>query len=560
MTGTVELDRDGTQLLIRFPYREDLVALVKELPGRRWDPRNKTWRVPATHIERVYATFAVHLFEFAPEASGLLAGTLGSAAGDGAPAAGDGAAVAGDGAPAAEPKPRQGRLPVDAPGEAEALTISQLTARVRDGVRQLFPETFWVVGEVVGYDKSAEREHHFFQLAEKAKNLPRAVAAVEAALFGRTADWLLPRLAEGEEPLTLRDGIEIRALVRADFYAAAGRFQLVIDDIDPSHTLGKLALTREQILRELTELGLAERNRALPFPVPALRVGVLASPDSDGWNDFLRHLEAAGAGFDVTLAPIKAQGIQLKPSLLRGLEWFADRDDEFDVLCILRGGGSRTDLAWFDDREVAHAVARHPLKVLVGIGHQRDKSVLDAIAHSEKTPTAVAALLVDCLRTARDDVRDRAARLDDAVRELLSDFGTALATATRTLLRVSRHRLEAGQRHLSSCTRELQATTALRLSRERAELRAAATRAARGSERRVERAGLRLEARVERLRLLDPRRVLDRGYALARSADGRVLPAVAGIAPGSALVVQFRDGRVTSRVEDVRANSTTEEP
>ncbi|MCA8952302.1 MAG: hypothetical protein KDE27_22515, partial [Planctomycetes bacterium] len=80
MTGTVELDADGTHLLIRFPYREDLVALVKDLPGRRWDPRNKTWRVPATQIELVYATLAAHLFEFAPEVSGLLAGTFGTAA------------------------------------------------------------------------------------------------------------------------------------------------------------------------------------------------------------------------------------------------------------------------------------------------------------------------------------------------------------------------------------------------------------------------------------------------------------------------------------------------
>ena len=112
--------------------------------------------------------------------------------------------------------------------------------------------------------------------------------------------------AKSDPPLTLRDGLEIRALVRADFYPATGRFQVIVNDIDPSFTLGKLALTKEQILRELAEKGLAERNRMLGVPVPAVRIGVLTSPDADGWNDFLRHLEESEVGFDVTLVQVAA--------------------------------------------------------------------------------------------------------------------------------------------------------------------------------------------------------------------------------------------------------------
>ncbi|MEO6595373.1 MAG: exodeoxyribonuclease VII large subunit, partial [Planctomycetota bacterium] len=366
MTGSVELDQDGATLLIRFPYREDLVATVKELPGRRWDPKGKLWRVPATHVEQVYAALSRHLFDFAPEIPSLLAGTLGVK-------------------PAAEAKPtrpasQQGSLPLPIPSAADgeqapAMSISSLNARVRDGLRQQFPDACWVVGEIVDFDKSAGRPHRFFQLVEKARGESRALAAVEVSLFGNTAERLLPRLASGDAPLTLRDGIEIRALVKLDLYVATGRFQIIIQDIDPSFTLGKLALTREQILRELLQKGLADRNRSLGFPVPALRIGVLASPDSDGWNDFLRHLEDSGVGFEVTLLPIKVQGAELKPSLLAGLAWFAQNAVDFDVLCIVRGGGSRTDLAWFDDRDVAFAVAKHPLKIVVGIGHQRDQSV-----------------------------------------------------------------------------------------------------------------------------------------------------------------------------------------
>lgn len=542
MTGTVELDPDGSSLLIRFPYREDLVAIVKELPGRRWDPKHKVWRVPAAHVERVFATFSRHLFEFAPEIPSLLAGTLGT------PAAADTAA-----------KAQQARLPLDATGSTEgqapALSISALNTRVRDGLRQLFADTVWITGEIVDFDKSAGREHRFFQLVEKAPRAQRAVAVVEVALFGRTADWLLPKLAGGDTPLTLRDGIEIRALVKVDFYVGSGRFQVVVQDIDPSFTLGKLALTREQILGELRQRGLAERNRSLGFPIPALRIGVLTSPESDGWNDFLRHLQEARLGFEVTLVPIKVQGAELKPSLLRGLCWFADRATDFDLLCIVRGGGSRTDLAWFDDLDLAIAVAQHPLKIVVGIGHQRDQSVLDSIAHSEKTPTAVAELLVRGIEEARADTRERAAQLRLAVERRLAELQRELQRNARGLQRAVELRLRREHTALGRTGHELQVRTVFRLGRERADLRQASTRIDHAASRQLERRTARLEQATTRLRLLDPVRVLQRGFTIVRSSDGKVLPSAARIAVGSEVRLQFRDGRATAQVADVQPDS-----
>ena len=204
MTGTVELNQDGTHLLIRFAYREDLVALVKELPKRRWDPRNKIWRVPIAHTEAVYTSLSRHLFEFSSEVSQLLAGTLGNT-------------TAGDEADATPAQP--GPAKAEEAG-AEAMTISQLNTRVRDGLREIFPQPVWVIGEVVGFDKNAGRQHRFFQLVEKAEGQAQSQAAVETALFGGTARWLLPRLESGDDPFTLRDGIEIRAQVEVDLYPA----------------------------------------------------------------------------------------------------------------------------------------------------------------------------------------------------------------------------------------------------------------------------------------------------------------------------------------------------
>jgi exodeoxyribonuclease VII large subunit len=543
MTGTVELDPDGTHLLIRFSYREDLVAMVKELPGRRWDPKGKVWRVPASHVEQVFIALSRHLFDFAPEIPALLAGTLR-------------AAPAPDAKPARAPT-RQATLPLptaDAAAtddEPRALTVSALNARVRDGLRREFPDAFWVVGEVVDFDKSAGRQHRFFQLVEKANGHARPLAAVEVALFAAAAERLLPELARHDPPLALRDGIEIRVLVRVDLYPATGRYQIVVQDIDPSFTLGKLALTKEQILRELAQKGLADRNRSLGFPTPALRIGVLTSPDADGWNDFLRHAEEARVGFDVALFPIKVQGVELKPALLAGLAWFARHRESFDVLCIVRGGGSRTDLAWFDDREIALAVAQHPLKIVVGIGHQRDQSVLDAIAHSEKTPTAVAELLVRGVEAARGDVRERAARLHDAITGHIARLRTDLDHLARSLQRATGSRLARAHGDLAAAARDVAAGARMRLRDEGAALRAGAARIARAGERGVERAQAVLERHATRVRLLDPQRVLARGFTIVRGADGRVLPSAARVTENQTLRVQWRDGHADARVDHV---------
>jgi exodeoxyribonuclease VII large subunit len=434
--------------------------------------------------------------------------------------------------------------------------VSALNALVRDGLRQLFPEAFWVVGEIVDFDKSAGRQHRFFQLVEKARGESRPLAAVEVALFASAAERLLPALERHEPPLVLRDGLEIRVLVRIDLWSATGRYQIVVQDIDPSFTLGKLALTREQILRELAQQGLHQKNRQLGFPVPSLRIGVLTSPDADGWNDFLRHVQEARVGLDITLFPIKVQGLDLKPLLLAGLRWFADRAEQFDVLCIMRGGGSRTDLAWFDDRDVAFAVARHPLKVVVGIGHQRDQSVLDAIAHSEKTPTAVAELLVRGVQDARADGLGRSRRLHDAVAEHLAREREGLDRLSRGIQRAAAMRLLTARRDVALAGGAIATAARLALQRSGERLRRHVADLTHATTRTFDRQRARLEQQATRARLLDPARVLARGFTIVRDAAGKVLPAVARLTKDQRIRLQWRDGHADAHVDDIHENGS----
>src|SRR5690606_32639654 len=142
-------------------------------------------------------------------------------------------------------------------------------------------------------------------------------------------------LQRGDDPLTLRDGIEVRVKVRVDLYVGSGRFQVVVEDVDPAFTLGKMALTREAILRRLQDEGLADRNRGLPVPCPPLRIGVLGARSTDGFTDFIEELRRSGIGFSLVHRPVKVQGARLKATLLGGLRWFAERAEHVDVLCIL---------------------------------------------------------------------------------------------------------------------------------------------------------------------------------------------------------------------------------
>jgi exodeoxyribonuclease VII large subunit len=544
MVGTIELEADGQNLLIRFPYRPDLVEQVRTLPGRRWDKGQKVWRVPAAHAEAVYRIFSAHRFEFASEVSGLLAGTFRAATGTGEVAeAKTGKKSRKTATDGKQPSPET---------TTNALTVSQLNQRVQDTLRGAFPESVWVMGEVFGFDKNKDRKHLYFSLVEKAEGDSRAAAQVDVVMWAGSAGKILPRLAKEPDPLTLRDGIEIRALVRVELYVAKGRFQLIIEDIDPDFTLGKLALDREKILRELRDAGLDRVNSALPLPRPPLRIGVLSSPDAEGWNDFRRQLEESRIGFEVTLHPVVVQGEKLKATVLDGLSWFASRAEQFDALCIVRGGGSRTDLAWFDDREVAFAVARHPIKILCGIGHHRDRSVLDEIAHSEKTPTAVAAFLVQRVDDVLAELRDCSQRLREVAGELLHVRHTQLTAIAQDLRHHLQRRIVAARGHLQAGVRILRAVPiALLRDRVRAGLSRSVNRLAELALGQLERRRQQLQNWEQRQRLLDPRRVLARGYALVFGAGGKILPDTTHLKPGLDIELRMRDGRARTRVEEI---------
>jgi exodeoxyribonuclease VII large subunit len=545
------VEHDGKRALqIRFPYDRDLVDLIKTLPGRRWNASERFWFVPENQAVDVVDALAGEDFAF-DEATRRLYVALGGTR-------------ALDAAPVARDLPLFADVDFDEP-VSDDLSVAALNRRVRDLLRGAFPAPVWLVGEISGFNKSAHRKHVGFEMIERDEQ-GTTVSKISAILFEHTRREIEQQLKHAGDPFRLEDEISVRLEVRIDVKVEWGKYQVVVERLDPDFTLGEAARRREEIVRRLTEAGLHEINPALDLPTLPLRVGLITSLGSDAYNDVLRSLRESGYAFDVTVHGARVQGNSTEPSVLNALDWFARRADEFDALLICRGGGSRTDLTWFDTERLGRAVALFPLPVIVGIGHEQDRSVLDAVARSCKTPTAAAGLLVERVAAAAERVETIGAGILAGAAERIDRSGRRSEECAARLARAVRHRLDLAGNRLDQIERQTRSSSRAALASARERLALFARRIPREGRRLLDRSldalhrietglgpatrrGLerereRLEGRHRRLDLVHPRRVIERGYAILRREDDTVLVDAAAAASGETLVAELKHGRL----------------
>ena len=583
MSRRVSHDGAGT-LSIRFPFDRSLVDRIKTLPNRRWNASGRYWSVPQNDVVLVVDLLSGENFKFdgaTRELYKLMGGT-------------------GD-LPEAAPERSGPTLPGlfdDAEDDAESserspdYTVSQLNEKVRQVIEDAFPSTIWLVGEISGFNKSAHKRHVTFHLVEPGEG-GRSVSEVSATLFERTRQQIDRTLRAAGAPFRLEDEITVRLEARVELYVPWGSYRVIVEDLDVNYTLGEAARRREEIIRRLTEAGLLEINRALPLPVLPLRVGLVTSLGSDAYNDVRRSLQESGYAFRLTAHGARVQGHATEPSVLNALDWFRARAEKFDVVLICRGGGSRTDLSWFDSEPLGRAVATFPLPVVVGIGHEQDHSVLDAVARRAKTPTAAAGLLVEAVRTSERRVEETGRELLEQAAALIGQRRQESLERLRRLVLVTRGRLrgEARELHhrarrLVTAARGLTAAARRNLVRWAAAIPRTAARSL-GEQRgflshsvvsilKNARRGLdvarrtidlqarligprgrrlllreteRTESRQRRLRLVHPERVVERGYSILRLEDGSVLTRATRAPAGTGVRAELREGALNLRSE-----------
>lgn len=408
--------------------------------------------------------------------------------------------------------------------EFGALTVRELTAGIAAALSSWFPREIWVQGEIANLSRS-RAGHVYFQLVDPGPPGAPPEASIAVVLFSSARQYVNSVLREAGG-VRMTDGMRVRIRGRVELFGQQGRLQVRMSGIDPDYTLGLIATDRQRVLETLAREGLLDRNRSLPLPPGPLRVGLVTSKGSAAMADFLHELEASGLAWRVLLADARVQGQGAQHTLVAALEQL--RDAPVDVVAIVRGGGSRTDLVAFDHEMVARAVATMPVPVATGIGHETDTSATDAVAHTScKTPTACAAWLVAHVR-----------RSLDRANELWRSIGS------RSSQLVARH-----ERHLDGSLASLVRLSSATLERQLQRTTDADRRAGRAALSVLERSELRLERDAARLAAVDPERALARGWSITKDPAGRVVRSIRDVAEGQQLLTTLVDGVLTSRVE-----------
>lgn len=403
----------------------------------------------------------------------------------------------------------------------ETLTVAGLLTRVELALASAVPGPVWIRGEVTGFRRTSGGAA-FFRLADPDVD----DAALEVSGRGgimREVDRVLETAGVG----FLRDGIEVR--VRGVVGVAKKRsvLHLSLLEVDPAFTAGRLAVDRAEILRRMRADGSIDANRRLEIPLVPLRVGLVTSRGSAAHADFLDQLRRSEYRFSVKTVHTPVQGEEAPASIAASLARLGR--EPVDVVALVRGGGSRLDLAAFDSEEVGRAIASLPVPVVTGIGHEVDRSVADeAAAIAEKTPTAAGEWLVsrvkdfsDRIRTARVSIRDEARAAFARAGERLERTAAVQAGARAGLIRqadmLAHLRTGIGEAARSGLTRHQASLTALE----------------------------------EWFSTVGVEDTLRRGFALVTTADGRRVVRSAGrLAPGDRLLIRFSDGTVPVIVEE----------
>jgi exodeoxyribonuclease VII large subunit len=286
------------------------------------------------------------------------------------------------------------------------LSLFELHQQIREELEVAFPESYWVVAEIAQVSPDKRKGHCYLNLVDKGDDPRGALQAQARATIWSTRYQMLGRYFEEKTGQPLKAGLKILFQANVRFHELYG-LSLDIVNIDANYTIGDLARQRQETLKRLEAEGLLTANKELELPPAPQRLAIVSSSTAAGYQDFIHQLEnnAYGYTFSTRLFPAIVQGNEAPASITKAMALIARYNHLFDVVVIIRGGGSQTDLGCFDDYRVAAAIGNSPLPVLTGIGHERDESIADLVAHTrQKTPTAVANFLIDKCREVEEQV------------------------------------------------------------------------------------------------------------------------------------------------------------
>jgi exodeoxyribonuclease VII large subunit len=434
--------------------------------------------------------------------------------------------------------------------EKNYLTVSELNHAIQQVLQMGFPQSLWVCGEIQGYNRSRTKKHVFFDLCEKDTLTKDVVAKTSLVIFANRKPYLEKVLTENGNPFELKDDIEVKFLCKVDFYPPHGVIRLVVESIDPAYTLGKIAAERQRLIALLKKNGTLDKNKQLAFPDLPMRIGLVTSYDSAAYNDFLSELRLSGFGFQVFYRNALMQGKGAEEDICCALEEFYQVGCGIDVIVITRGGGSIADLSCFDSQKIAETIARSPLPVLSGIGHEIDLTVTDLAVHtSQKTPTAVAQFLIMKVEGALASLEERGSVLlslvEDGVRRQ-SDRLRKIAFDLQERVRVF---LKDHVREVVRIEELIQREPAKLVQKASVELDLQKGSFLNSLKKFLQQEKQRIEHCRRFIDMSHPENIFRRGFSVTRSREGALIRSVGDVKKGQPICTYLYNGKVESTVD-----------
>ena len=444
----------------------------------------------------------------------------------------------------------------------KALSLSELNGMVRQAIALTFPDEYWVVAEIAEM-REASAGHCYLELVEKeeegmdkGRRSRRNVLETAAGTFKARAKaniwcnvwYRLKTKFTRTTGRNLEPGMKILLKVQVTFHEQYG-YSLNVADIDPDYTMGEMARRRQEILVQLEADGVLHLNRQIPLPRPLQRIAVISAAGAAGYGDFCHQLFDSGFRFAVHLFPATMQGAEVERSIIAALDHIAEEMEEWDCVTIIRGGGAVTDLNGFDTYLLAANIAQFPLPVLTGIGHDRDETIIDRVAHTHlKTPTAVAQFLIDNMQQELDGVETLETRIMEACQDYLSHQQRCFDAVARRFERSAFTFTHQQQVVLMRMANRIRINVQTLLQRLLQQHQRFPQRMRQGAEGCIGRQQQRLALAEKSLEMASPERILRLGFSITTNAKGHVVRSPEEVKTGETVRTMLEHGSIASVV------------
>ena len=428
----------------------------------------------------------------------------------------------------------------------EPITLYELNELVKETLELGMPDTYWVQAELS--EVRVNSGHCYVEFVQKDRRSNSLVAKARGVIWRNVYAALKPYFEQTTGQL-FTAGIKVQVEVSVSFHELYG-YSLTVTDIDPSYTMGDMARKRQEILRQLQEEGVLELNKELEMPMLPQRIAVISSATAAGYGDFSNQLSnnARGFYFHTELFPAIMQGDGVEQSILQALDDIYAREQEFDVVVIIRGGGATSDLTGFDTYNLAAAVAQFPLPVITGIGHERDDTVIDMVSHTRvKTPTAAAEFLIGRMQEAADELAFLAQRLNKGVSLLIYESKESLLRLQTRIPAKAMQRVADGKLYLQNAKHRILQGAMTQVSRQRQALPPLQLLLQMAIPQ-VERCRYQLMLLRQKVVDASPDKLLTKGYSITLK-NGKVVKDANLLKTGDEIVTRLKQGVITSIVK-----------